>query len=43
MKYIKDLGCWVVNMVITSEDVLETLEVMNRLDLMLQLAPAAKE
>jgi hypothetical protein len=38
MKYIKDLGCCVVNTAIMLEDVLETLEVMNKLELMLQLA-----
>jgi hypothetical protein len=38
VKYIKDLGCCLVNMVITSEDMLETLEAMNGLDLMLWLA-----
>jgi hypothetical protein len=34
MQYVKDLGWCVVNTAITTEDVLETLEVMNRLDTM---------
>jgi hypothetical protein len=38
MKYIKDLGRCVVNMAIMLEDMLETLEVMNKLELMPQLA-----